>query len=253
MIKIRMKLIDKVFNRLYWFYKIGYRYYFFKSSIHGCRDAIININKSVKIKHCNINLVHGSSLVIGEGTILQNVNLTIKGNVIIGNNNIISSGNPIAKLSLLIDGDAVIGNNNRLQSRLLMRYASKFSMGNYNNINQESEIRVDDKVIIGSFNQISYKVIIWDTNTHNIYPAAYRRKLAEDKFPVFGYEFEKPKTKPVIIGDDCWIGREAALLKGAYLSDRCVLGFRAVLSDFITEEGTTIVSSISNKVFKNKI
>ena len=55
------------------------------------------------------------------------------------------------------------------------------------------------------------------------------------------------------IRDSCWIGREAVLLKGSVLSNKCILGFRTILSDFKTEESTTIVSQVSNKIYKNKI
>jgi acetyltransferase-like isoleucine patch superfamily enzyme len=248
-----MSLINKILNRLCWLFKIGYKYILNKSSIRGSKDAKLFIGNNVKIKNSNINVLTGSSLTIGNGTIIQNVNLSIKGNAVIGDNNIITSDNPFYKLDINIDGKLFIGNKNRIQSRILIRYGGDLSINNHNNINQESEIRVDENISIGSFNQISYKVIIWDTNTHNLYPAEHRRKLAEEKFPIFGYEYEKPKTKPVIIGDDCWIGREAVLLKGASLSDKCVLGFRTVLSDCITEKNTTIVTKVSNKVFLNNV
>lgn len=246
-------MINKIFNRFYWLFKIGYKYFMFKSSIYGSTSAQICIDKSVKIINSKIFVNPDSSLIIRKGSVIQNLSININGNVVIGENNYLMVGGPINKLSFEINGNLTVGNNNRIQSRILIRYGAILSIGNYNNINQESEIRVDDSITIGSYNQISYKVVIWDTNTHSIYPAAYRRKLTEERFPVFGYEYEKPKTKPVIIGDDCWIGREAVLLKGAQLADRCVLGFRAVLSDTKTEVGSTIVTSISNKEFKNKI
>lgn len=248
-----MTLINKIINRIYWFFKFGSKQIFCNSKIIGSKNSSVNIHKSAQINQSIIYLHEDSLLIIEEGTIIKNSNISIKGTVIIGKNNIIYGDKNNNKLSITVDGDLQIGNYNRIQSRILIRYGGKVTIGNHNNINHESELRSDEKISIGNFNQISYKVIIWDTNTHNIYPAQERRNLTIDKFPIFGYEYEKPKTKPVIIGDDCWIGREAALLKGSTLSNKCILGFRTVLSDFKTEESTTIVSQVSNKVLINKI
>jgi acetyltransferase-like isoleucine patch superfamily enzyme len=107
-------------------------------------------------------------------------------------------------------------------------------------------------VKIGSFNQISYNCIVWDTNTHNIYNNEIRRQLTVDHFPSFGMEFEKPKTSPVIIGDDCWIGREAALLRGSCVGNSSIVGFRANLVNFNVESNMTAVSKSSTLVFQRK-
>lgn len=248
-----MTLINKIINRIYWFFKFGNKQIFCKSKIIGSKKSNINIHKSVHVSQSIIYVHEGSSLIIEEGTTIKNCNISIKGTVTIGKNNILYGYKNNNKLSIIVNGNLNIGNYNRVQSSILIRYGGEVTIGNHNNINHESELRSDEKISIGNFNQISYKVIIWDTNTHNIYPAQVRRNLTIDKFPIFGYEYEKPKTKPVFIGDDCWIGREAALLKGAVLSNKCILGFRTVLSDFKTEESTTIVSQVSNKVFVNKI
>ncbi len=246
-----MTLINKIINRIYWAFKFGGKQIFCKSKIIGSKKSTINIHRSVHVNRSIIYVHEGSSLIIEEGTIIKNTSLSIKGSVTIGKNNILCGHNN--KLSITVDGNLVIGNYNRIQSNILIRYGGDVTIGNHNNINHESELRSDEKISIGNFNQISYKVVIWDTNTHTIYPAQERRNLTIEKFPIFGYEYEKPKTKPVFIGYDCWIGREAVLLKGSVLSNKCILGFRTILSDFKTEESTTIVSQVSNKIYKNKI
>ena len=63
-------------------------------------------------------------------------------------------------------------------------------IGNYNNINERSWLRADEQITIGDYNQISYNVMIWDTNTHNIYTPSKRRELTEKYYPFFGYEYE---------------------------------------------------------------
>ena len=39
----------------------------------------------------------------------------------------------------------------------------------------------------------------------------------------------------VYIGNHCWIGNSAVILKGAHISDHCVIGAGCVVSDFVPE------------------
>ena len=97
---------------------------------------------------------------------------------------------------------------------------------------------------IGDYNQISYNVMIWDTNTHNIYTPSKRRELTEKYYPFFGYEYEKPSTKPVKIGSDCWIAQNAAILKGTELEDEVIVGFCTILLGTSIPFGTTVVNKV---------
>lgn len=94
------------------------------------------------------------------------------------------------------------------------------------------------------YNQISYNVMIWDTNTHNIYTPSKRRELTEKYYPFFGYEYEKPSTKPVKIGSDCWIAQNAAILKGTELEDEVIVGFCTILLGTSIPFGTTVVNKV---------
>lgn len=249
-----MVFIKRIAQIVYWYFRIGYRFFFSRTVFLGHTNVSVSIHESVKINNSTIVLLEGASLLIKKGTVIKNLNLFINGNVMIGENNIINNGDLHGNLSININkGLLKIGVNNRIQSTIKIRFGGEFYVGNYNNINTESEVRVDNCVKIGDFNQISYKVNIWDTNTHNIYKADYRRKLTKDKFPVFGYEYERPKTKPIIIANDCWIGRDATLLKGVNLSNKCIVGYKVVLFDCFMDEGNSVVPNISNKTFKNKV
>ena len=95
--------------------------------------------------------------------------------------------------------------------------------------------------------------MIWDTNTHNIYTADKRRVLTDSKYPSFGYEYEKPKTSPVTIGSDNWIGKNVSLLKGTKIANRCIIGYSTVLSNIKLEDNKTIVTSYNYKILDNKI
>ena len=222
-------LYAKIINRIFWLLKFKYRFLFKGTSIRGNKNAVIIIEKNVKLNNVMI----------------------VKGDVYIGKNNFIYSQNESERLYIDIKGKLVIGSDNRLETNMRVRFNGGLSIGNYTNINTHSEIRCDEKVSIGDYNQISYNVVIWDTNTHNIYAASKRRELTETRG--IGFEFEKPKTKPIFIGHDCWVGRDVAILKGVTVQNKCIIGFRTLLSDTTLKENTTVVSNGELKTFENKI
>lgn len=244
-------LFAKIITRVFWFIKFKYRFLFNNVSIRGKISSIIIIETGVKLNNVSITVDPGSNLFIANGTHLKNVDLSVNGSAAIGCNNLIRSHKELDRLYIDVHGKLIVGSNNRLETNIRVRFNGNLSIGNFTNINTSSEIRCDDKVIIGDFNQISYNVVIWDTNTHNIYTAAERRSLTVAKG--IGFEYEKPKTKPVYIGDDCWIGRDVAILKGVTIENKCIVGYRSLLTDVIVKENTTVVSDINLKMFDNKI
>lgn len=243
-------MINKIYKRLYWFLKVLQKFPFKKVLIKGSSDATFDIGNGVKLNNVTIAFAKGAKLILEDNVILENLDISIKGIARIGANTKIYSSK-IERNYFVVDGSFSCGINNRLETNVRIRYGGNVEIGDYNNINFGSEIRCDELVKIGSFNQISYFVMIWDTNTHNIYDAETRRELTITKG--IGYEFEKPKTKPVIIGDDCWIGKSVSILKGVTVGNKCIVGYNVLLTDNELEDNTTIVSDNKYKIFKNKI
>ncbi|SFD73689.1 acyltransferase [Flavobacterium phragmitis] len=227
-------------------FQIQFKYLFHWSLVRINKNSNFHIAKGVKISNSKIFVTKGSSLSIGENTIIKNTHLYVNGNVTIGNNNIIDNGYMNSKLDFNIDGDFNLGNYNRIRSKIWLRFNGKLEIRDRNNINEETEIRCDENIFIGSYNQISYKCSIWDTNTHNIYNDAKRRELTDNFFPIFGYEFEKPRTKAVHIGDDCWISKDVAILKGVIINNSSVIGYRATLSNCEVLSNKVVVQKIEN-------
>ncbi len=180
------------------------------------KNAKLTIEKGVKISGYIIN-VNSGELIIKEGTILSQ-----------GNN----------ALSPRIDisgGQLIIGNNNHIKAEFCIRFGGKCSIGNYNCINENTEIRCDEEINIGDFNMISYECIIFDTNTHVMYPPEVRRKMTMKDFPSIGTEYEKPVTAPVKIGNDCWLGKRAVLLKGSQLGNNSIVALCALVTKPVPE------------------
>ena len=140
-----------------------------------------------------------------------------------------------------------------MRCSIWIRFKGKVAIGSRNAINEGTEIRCDHEVKIGDYNQISYNCTIWDTNTHNLYKAEERRRITDEQYPDFGLEFEKPKTSPVNIGNDCWIGRNASILKGGMLADKCIVGYGTLITNFSAPKNSTIINEPVIKIIKNQL
>lgn len=60
---------------------------------------------------------------------------------------------------------------------------------------------------------------------------------------------EKIKTKPIIIGENCFIGCNALILKGTVLGDGCIVGAGAVVSGRF-EENNCIIAGNPARIIK---
>ena len=198
----------------------------------------IAAGRACRIVCSNVFIENGSSLIIGDNVVIDHCELYIKGSVTIGDNTILKGGSYI-----LEPGELEVGHHCKSTAkRLWVRFGGRLTIGDYTNINDDSEIRCDQEVTIGRYNQISYNVRIWDTNTHNVYPAQERRIIAETYWPYFGKETRRPVTKPVSVGDDCWIGENAAILKGSTLGNEVVVGYGTLICGQTVEAGKMVVS-----------
>lgn len=195
--------------------------------IRATSGSQIKISPKAKLKNVRIFICKNSKIEISEYCHLENANIYVERGSIKLDCNCIIKGNRLLPLLLTINkGNLEIGDHSKIVcKRIWIRFGGNLSIGSYTNINEGSEIRCDEKIQIGSYNQISYNVKIWDTNTHSILSSAERRNITENKYPYFGFEETRPETKPVIIRDDCWIGENSVIFKGAHIGDACIIGY----------------------------
>lgn len=214
---------------------------------------VIKFSDNCRVNHCVIGAINTErvcEIVIGSRCTFDKVQMQIEDNVHIGNDNHFSNGEEFSYQLITVGGPLRIGNNNFLKCRIWQRFGGILVIGDYNSINQRTELRSDEKIEIGSYNMISYDCNIWDTNTHNIYAPEIRRKIMHDNPEFIGIEIEKPKTIPVYIGDDCWIGRYVTVMKGACIGNRCVVGYHSFLFKGTYDDDTMIYTSHETKTFK---
>lgn len=214
------------------------------------------IDSGCSLKNVKIFAFSGvNKIYIGKNTqISDSIIIANNGNISIGENNIIQKSEDSFQTKLQIDnGTLKIGDYNRISCVIWIRFGGLVEIGSRNAINQRTEIRADEKVTIGDYNQISYDCVICDTNTHNIYNAEKRREITDKQYPAFGLEYEKPKTSPVSIGNDCWIGRRVSVLKGTSIGDKCVIAFNTTLSKQQLKPNSTVMNSYNLIIKENDL
>ncbi|GGB92574.1 acyltransferase [Dyadobacter sediminis] len=231
-------------------FQLQYKYLFSGSIVIIKPGSTCRIAKNVKILNSKITVCPGSTLEIQDHTKINKAIIYVEGSLSIEPDCIIENGDSPGKASILIhDGGALeIYHHTRLRCKIWIRYGGKVKIGKYTNINEGTEIRCDEQVQIGDYCMISYNCVIWDTNTHNIYPDEERRRLTTNYYPKFGHEIEKPRTAKIYIGNDCWIGREAVILKGVTIKNSVVVGYRTMLSKGIIEDNKTVIQEISYRI-----
>lgn len=231
------------------FTEIKWTYLLRNSYIRVCSGATCHIGENVSIKNCKIIVSPGACLSIADNVSLENVTIAIsKGKCFIQEYSIVgTSSTPV--LINIEEGEMFLDHHSKLSTRRIwIRYGGVLRIGHHTNINEGSEVRCDESVSIGDYNQISYQVNIWDTNTHCILPKEERRNLAERYFPYFGKELSKPITAPIQIGNDCWIGEKSSILKGCTIGDEVIVGYNTLLSNKEIPNGKKVVSDIKLRI-----
>ena len=246
-----LEWLRKIFVELVW------KYCFTRSKVHIQMGGIFKADKSVEIKNSFVFVDKKSKLIIQDGVVIDNmfISITNGGVLTIGRNCILRKGRNMRTPEIIIDsGKMELKGNDLIQcDRIWVRWNGSLSIGEYTNINSESEIRCDECIDIGAFSRISYNVRIWDTNTHQILSFDVIKRSTINDYPNVGRETEKPKTKPVCIGQGCWIGEKASIMKGTQLGDEVNVGFNTQIIGKSIPSGCSVVQDLNLKIFKSEI
>ena len=190
------------------------------------------VGEDSQVINSKIILENDAQLVIGKNVVIDNYSIRIvKGVFTIGDNTQLIGVKNTNSNSVFIDnGNLAISNNCIIQSEFCIRYGGICKVDCYTGIMYGTEIRCDEQLSIGKYNMISYECMIYDTNTHCTYTSEKRRKMTYENFPYIGLEIEKPDTKPVIIGDDCWLGKRSVILKGVHVGSNSTVATNSVVT-----------------------
>lgn len=215
-------------------------------------QGMFQASPSALIKNSTVYVDACSTLILHDHVRLEQIGLWVTNGatVEVDEYSFFERGhNAVTPEYIVNSGTLQIADHTKLAcQRLWVRYGGNLKIGRYTNVNDGSEIRCDESVNIGSFCQLSYNLRIWDTNTHCIYPPEIRRQLTQDNFPSFGYEYERPKTAPIAIGDGAWIGEKVSILKGTTLGENVIVGYSTIIAGKQIPTGKIVIQKIALKI-----
>lgn len=222
--------------------------------IHGAcivlENSEFSIASNVRLSNVNISAKDNSRLLISSSVSINRYDWRLEHAFLaIGENCIFNQGrNALRPYFNISQGQLHIASHNVIRADFWIRFGGIVEVGQYNCINERTELRSDESIRIGDYNMISYDCTIWDTNTHCMYTPEVRRHKTKLEFPMIGAESERPKTNPIVIGSDCWIGKGAVILKGSILEDSVVVGTKAIICNQIVKKARKIVPCKSIEV-----
>lgn len=131
--------------------------------------------------------------------------------------------------SIVVDGQLSIGDNttilrnsrienyNRLKNNPHISIGNRCYIGHYFSILNASAVTIGDDVLIASYVLIS-------SENHGIDP--------ESAIP---YMDQPLVSKPVSIGDGCWIGEKVCILSGVTIGRKCIIGAGSLVTKSIPD------------------
>jgi acetyltransferase-like isoleucine patch superfamily enzyme len=132
------------------------------------------------------------------------------------------------------DTKLVIGNRVMLYDRVnfyLDEPGAEIIIGDRTYINRRTEIMSKNSVTIGKGCAISWDVVITDTDYHEIIGTS--------------------STKPIVIGDEVWIGCKSTILKGVTIGNGAVVAAGSVVTKDVDPH--TLVAGIPAKTIKRNV
>lgn len=207
-------------------------------------NSELTIASNVVMSNMNVFAKKDSNMFVSNLVKIDKYDWMLEESVVtIGDNCVFNQGrNALRPYFNISEGQLHISDHNVIRADFWIRFGGVVNVGQYNCINERTELRCDEQIRIGDFNMISYDCNIWDTNTHCMYEPGIRRQKTIAEYPIIGGESECPKTTPIVIGSDCWVGKGAVILKGSVLEDSVVVGTRAIVSNQVIRSHCKVIS-----------
>lgn len=101
-------------------------------------------------------------------------------------------------------------------------------------------ITADERVEIGSYVLISWNVAVLDTYRAALDPALRRTAVRHALMNGVDARSIESETKPVIIGDNVWIGFESCILPGVTIGKGSVIGARSMVAEDVPEYAVAV-------------
>lgn len=127
--------------------------------------------------------------------------------------------------------DIILGNNVWMWGSLNSQSGGKIILGDYCKVGSGCVIDAVERISIGKYTAIAVNVHISDNNNHPVNPSyrKYMRINGDDESRLWKHSAHAP----VVIGENCWIGRNVSIMKGVTIGDNCVIAANSVVTKSI--------------------
>jgi len=105
----------------------------------------------------------------------------------------------------------------------------KIVLGDHVRFQRDVRLFCVEKIVIGNYTAISSNVCITDNNNHPINPE-FRRYMRTTPHGSDARSWEHSAHKPVIIGENCWIGEYCRIQKGVTIGDNSIVAACSVVT-----------------------
>ena len=231
-----MRMLRRLINKLK---ETKYKYLLTHSNVRITDDSVADISKEVKIGRSTV-IVRNGKVTIAKKCLIENASIYINnGELTLGEGTIVRDC-----FIEINDGRVIIGSDTNILCRhLWVRFGGTLKIGSHTLINKGGEVRADEYVEIGDYTGISYNVNVWDTNTHNFLTPEERINHSW-----LALEENRPPTKPIKIGNYCWVGVYSSIMKGSILGNNVVVGYHTMLLGQKIEDNKTVVQDIGIRI-----
>lgn len=151
-----------------------------------------------------------------------------------GSNYIFGRGAYVSLLDGSVFSDVVIEDHVEICGALMSQNHGKIYVGEYTWIGNQSVIESVNRVEIGNNTIISTNVFITDNNNHPISPE-FRRYYSFTKDGDDSKKWKHSSNAPVIIGENCWIGRNSRIQKGVTIGNNSIVAANSVVTKSVPE------------------
>jgi acetyltransferase-like isoleucine patch superfamily enzyme len=149
-----------------------------------------------------------------------------------------------AHVTVEVDGRLELGRNVHLDdsSAIIVAAGARVAIGDDFYLGRASVVAAEDSVEIGSSCMIGEHVSIRDSD-HRL-PSRDRRAEREGRLA--------PRTSPIVIGNEVWVGAGARVLRGVHIASGAVVGANAVVREdvppnvLVTGVPAAVVRSFEN-------
>ena len=132
----------------------------------------------------------------------------------------------------LVDGstpkDILIGNKVWMWGSLNSQSGGKIILGDYVKIATNVQINACEKIVIGAYTGIAANTVIADNNNHPVSPEFHKYSSITDDDDCRYWKHSS--HAPVVIGENCWIGRNVSIMKGVTIGDNSIIAANAVVT-----------------------